>query len=407
MMLVNHKYTRQQWLVLLGACLFQCAMIGVLVNCSGVLFSQIRTELGYSMSKISAYNTIKGLCGAVGATFITALFFRSDKRKFLFINQILLLTSFVMLVVNISNTVWYASACLCGLCTCISSVAVPSLLNQWFPKNAGAVTGTAMAFSGLGGAICNPLCAQLIARFGWRISILVLGAVMLLLSVPGIILMFHSDPPANEPEVNSKKSSSKGAMDRDTISTFFLVCVLLLTGSVGVQFAMNISIYSQSIGYPLAVGATLATMVMFGNVAGKFLYGFLCDILGAWKATTYILICIALAAVCFIVAQKSLWILYIAALLFGFSYSISMIGLSRCGVAAYGNQQYKKYIGLHTCVNSIVMAAASMSFGVLFDITNSIVPMLSTILAVACMSCVAALVLSRKNKNGTKEVTCQ
>ena len=52
------KISVKQWRVLIGACLFQCAMVGVLINCSGVLFAQIRGEFGFTMSRVSLYNTI-------------------------------------------------------------------------------------------------------------------------------------------------------------------------------------------------------------------------------------------------------------------------------------------------------------------------------------------------------------
>ena len=66
-------------LVLIGACLFQCAMIGVLINCTGVLFAQIRHEFGFTMSKVSVYNTLKSVTSALAAASVTAFFFKSNK----------------------------------------------------------------------------------------------------------------------------------------------------------------------------------------------------------------------------------------------------------------------------------------------------------------------------------------
>lgn len=390
------KLTRQQWLVLLGACLFQCGMIGVLVNCSGVLFTQIRMELGLNMAKISVYNTVKGISGALVAASVTAIFFKSDKRKFLLINQLLLLGSFILLIFDTNDIIWYLSAFLCGFGTCISSVAAPSVLNQWIPENAGSATGIAMAFSGLGGAVCNPLCAKLITLFGWRVTILVLGSLMLLLTVPGIHLMFRLEPETKSAAASAKKNTETKKLSSGAVVSFVLLSVVLLAGNVGVQFAMNISIYAQSIGYTLAAGASLTTMVMIGNVSGKFLYGYFCDALGAWKATMIIVLTIGSAAGSFLLAQASLPLLHIAALLFGVSYALSMIGLSRCGVAAYGSEGYRSFIGFHSCVNSIVAAACSMLFGMMFDYTQSINPILYVVGIVAIISLCAAMVLSRK-----------
>lgn len=391
------KLTRQQWLVLLGACLFQCGMVGVLVNCSGVLFSQIRAELGLSMSKISAYNTIKGIGGALLAAAVTDIFFKSNKQKFLIINQSLLLGSYMLLIFDTNDIVWYISAFLCGLSSCITTVAVPSVLNQRIPEYAGSATGIATAFSGLGGAVCNPLCAKLITMFGWRVTILILGALMMLLTVPGAYLMFHLEPEEKHTTVLGKKRTETGKLSASTLGSFILLSVVLLTGSVGVQFATDVSIYAQSIGYTLAASASLATMVMIGNVSGKFLYGYLCDALGVWKASMIIILAIGAAAGSFLLAQASLPLLHIAALLFGVSYAVPMVGLSRCGVAAYGPEEYHKFIGFHSCIHSIATAACSMLFGVMFDNTQCIDPILYVVATVAMISLGATMALSRKN----------
>ncbi len=68
-------FSKQQIWVLLGAALFQCALIGVLVNSASVLLAQIQGELGLPMTQISAYHTIKSVVGAVGGAFFAAVFF--------------------------------------------------------------------------------------------------------------------------------------------------------------------------------------------------------------------------------------------------------------------------------------------------------------------------------------------
>lgn len=288
---------------------------------------------------------------------------------------------------------------LCGISTCISFIAVPYILNQWFALNAGAATGVAMAFSGLGGAVCNPICAALISQLGWRAAILILGAVLLLLSVPGILLMFRWQSPQLAPQ---QKTAYQHGPVKGRMLTFVLVSLVFLSGSVGVQFAMNISIYAQSIGYALTTGATLTTMVMFGNVSGKFLYGFLCDRIGTWRATAGVTMGIFAAAMAFWLGQQHLLVLHLAALLFGFAYSISMVGISRCGIAAYGLQEFQKYIGLHTSVNNLVMAVASMFFGILFDYTHNMDVLLWITGAVCVVSLLAVWILTAEKENREK-----
>lgn len=387
------KFSAQQIAVLIGACLYQCAMIGILLNCSGVLFAQIRQELGFTMSKVSVYNTMKSVTTALAAASVTALYFKSRKPIFLLLNQLLTISGFLLLTVGAEGPLWYASAVICGLSGCVGSVAIPMLLTLWFPDNSGTATGIAMSFSGIGGAICNPLCARLINSMGWRSAIYVLSAVTLTLTIPGLLLMFQR--PVTEGNVPEKKriESSSGHMK---VGTVVLVAVALIGGSLGVTFAVNISMFAQSIGYSLAVGASMTTMIMIGNVCSKFLYGLFCDKVGVWKATVGALAVAMAALLCYLFASGQTVALFAASLLYGCVYALSVVGISRCCIAAYGQQESKRYLGVHTCINSVVMAGASLLVGVLVDGFGSFTPVLLTVFGCMLCSMAACLILNKR-----------
>ena len=390
---MTKKFSSQQWTVLIGACLFQCAMIGLLVNCSGVLFAQIRVELGMSMTKISAFNTIKGVTGMIAAATITDLFFKMNKAWFLLINQLLMIGSFVVLILGADSWIWYFASVINGLSMCISTVAVPYILTQWFPRNAGFATGVAMAFSGIGGAIFSPLCAELIARFGWEVTILIYGAITLMLTIPGLLLMFRKRPETAREQAS--KPASDSASGKKQTGTFLLLSVALLAGGMGVQFAINVSMYAQSIGYMLSVGAYMTTMIMVGNLVSKFLYGWLCDMLGVWRATALMLVLAAGATLCFILVQSQLFILLAASLVFGCVYALSMVGISRCCAVAYDAGNYQKYLGLHVAVNSGTTAAFALLSGMIYDVAQSFIPVLLIILGTFALSLLSVMRLSK------------
>lgn len=401
---MKNKYSREQWMVLIGACLFQCAMLGVLINCTGVIFAQIRQELGFSMSKISVYNTLKNVTTALSAATVTTFFFRSNKARFLLVNQFAIILSFLMITLRAEGLLWYASAVVCGVASCVGSVAVPMLLTRWFPQNAGTATGIAMAFSGIGGAVCNPLCAKLIDLAGWRWAIVILGAVMLAMTIPGLLLMFRREAADSAGSTSRAVPRAEAGSRQYGIGTVILVCVILAGGAIGVTFAVNISMFAQSIGYSLSVGASLTTMIMMGNVGGKFLYGFLCDKLGAWKATMLMFAVTAAALLCFLFAQDKIAVLFGASLLYGSVYALSVVSVTRCCVSAYGEQDSKQYLGIHTCVNSAVMAGVSLLVGVLFDYAQSFTPVLIlTLCSAACSFSAAAVMLVRSQKRTAQE----
>ena len=92
------------------------------------------------MSRVSLYNTIKSVATALAAASMTAWYFRSRKALFLFLNQLITIGSFLLLILGANGPLWYVSAALCGISCCIMNVAVPMTLDQWFPENAGTAT---------------------------------------------------------------------------------------------------------------------------------------------------------------------------------------------------------------------------------------------------------------------------
>ena len=182
------------------------------------------------------------------------------------------------------------------------------------------------------------------------------------------------------------------------MGTIVLVALVLIGGSLGVTFAINISMFAQSIGYALSVGASMTTMIMIGNVGSKFLYGMFCDKVGAWKATMGALAVAMAALLCYLFASSQVVVLFAASLLYGCVYALSVVGISRCCIAAYGQQDSKRYLGVHTCINSVVMAGASLLVGVLVDGFGSFTPVLLTVLATMVCSFGACVALQRKQR---------
>ena len=398
---MGEKFTKQQWMVFIGACLFQCALIGVLVNSTGVLLAQIRTEFGFALTRVSAFNTVKSVVCALGGVALTSLFFKSKKWVFMLCNILLTILSYCLLVFGAENQfIWYTAAVLNGFNACTVTVMVPYILNQWFPGNAGMVTGFAVAFSGLGGIVFNPITASLIGHFGWRWTILILSVVTVILGVAAIFLLFHNA--AQENSTKREQPDTAGPLDISTeavpLKRIILCALSLGAGCFVMQFSQYITIFAQSVGYTLQVGAALTSLVMIGNVGGKLLFGFICDKVGAYKAMVFAMAAIALGSLLYAVFNQFLPVLYIASILYGMVYSLVMISPSRCCIQTYGAEGVKKYMGIHTSVNGIIQTVSSMSVGILYDTTGGFEAELVIGLVLLGISSAAALLLYSMGK---------
>lgn len=384
-------YTKNQLLVLLGAALYQCAFLGILINSGSVLLGQIRDDLGFSLTRISVYHTLKNITGAVGSAAIITLFFRCSKPLFMSVNILFVVGSYSLLVIGADTVLWYFAAIMLGVSYCTASIYVPTILAPWFPSGIGTATGFAMAFSGIGGVVFNPFASYLLAQFGWKCTIGILCAITVILSCVGLYLIFCSSAPnvtkgkSPEPPVEKTCTASFGGMHKH----FPLCCVAFLGGSLVLQFMQYISPYAQSIGYSLQTGASMSATLMAGNVIGKIFFGVCCDLIGVWKTMIATLSSIILASVCLIVFTKVLPILFIASFLYGLVAALATISVARCCTAVYGITYIGKYMGLHTSVSCMTGAVFSMVIGLFYDSWGSYVPFLCISILVSIISIAA------------------
>ena len=66
------------WLILIAAICIQGGIIGVMVNCTGVIFSAIIEDLGFRSGDLSIYYTIRAFLQAAACGITTKLFLNKN-----------------------------------------------------------------------------------------------------------------------------------------------------------------------------------------------------------------------------------------------------------------------------------------------------------------------------------------
>jgi len=389
------KMSKQQLLVLIGTCMFQLALTGILYNTLGVIMTEVRADLQIPVSRVSSFNTLRSLMAAICSPLLAKIFFRYNRKRFLLFMAFEIVAGYFLISVAPTTWVWYLAAVLFCPASVLGILIIPYLLMPWFPDRSGMAIGLAAAFSGVGGVIFNPCAALIISAVGWRNAVLVFCAITLLLAVPSVLLIFRYPEPlsARPKQEQADKKKAKGNIF-DVLPRFLLVCVALLAGGICSQFVNYISMYATSVGYSLVIAATLTSAAMVGNIGGKLLFGILHDTIGVWKTMCIMLLCVTASAVGFLFFSETLPILYVSGVLFGFIFALSSIGMSKTCVAAYGQEGSKLFSGYHTGIGTLLSAGSSLAVGVFYNRFQSFAPMFYAAVVGTLISVAAVLALS-------------
>ena len=390
---------KDQLLVVIGASLFQLALVGMLINTSGSIFSVVRADLGFSMTRISAFHMIRYLVGAVSAAALTRLFFRYSMPKVLYVSVFLVCAGFLLVVIGPETVLWFIAPVLLLPTGSLAFFAIPYLVKPWFPDRYGTMSGIAMASSGIGGILYNPLLTWMMERMGWRPAVLITCLATLILGSLGVWLVFRKPAPAAPlPEVKKKEEKAVPGRQPFPLVRFVILTLVLFGMTVCMNFINYLSLYAVSHDYTLMQGAVVLSFSMAGNVLGKLVCGALSDLVGAWWATAICTIGVALGMCLLVLGIGFYPVLLAGALLLGITHGLISMTLARCSIASYGAVRSEDFVGLHSGINCAVAAAAVFAIGWFFDAGGQFDPMMWFGAAAAVLSALLAVLMALSKK---------
>ena len=205
--------------------------------------------------------------------------------------------------------------------------------------------------------------------------------------------MFRKPVPENKPAA-AKTAQTTGGFEKST-SVFILIMIIVAGARLPSLFSSYLSMFAMGNGFSAAYAATLSSVIMFGNVTSKFLYGMLIDKAGAPKATMVLQACVITGAVLFMLVPQSAVGMFIGTLSYGMMAALSNMGINRLTMAAFGYEGARKYQGMLLSMSNAVVAVSSPMVGVMYDMSGSFNSFFILIIAVQAVCFVAAFALSK------------
>ena len=403
-------------LIIISCCGMVAASIGLYVNAYGIFFSPMSEALGVRRGDISLHATLCGL--STGLVGIPVIHWIQSHRLRPVILAGVVLAAVSTLLTAFTTHVWQLNLLGilrgAGLC-CFHLAIVTTVVGNWFEAKRGTITGFIASFSGIAGAVFNPIFNALILRIGYKSALIIMSIVTVLLTLPAI-LFIELNPMQKGMVPYGHGSDEAGAMKKgDPVTSgdepgivplryfsglFLMICVIVFFSNFSIGFASHLPGVAESAGNSSSFGALLVSVVMIANISFKFVIGFLADKLGAVRASQ-LMLAVELAGVILmfyvIGSATSGAALMAAGFLFGSAYSYGAVGASLVTRRIYGGKQYGSAYAVTAMVGNISNALAIAVIGYAYDFLHSYRPM-TVILVVMVASSIVLLTLGERKR---------
>jgi MFS family permease len=265
-----------------------------------------------------------------------------------------------------------AQGLLIGIGTASTFGPLISELSHWFLRRRALAITAAASGNYLAGAVWPPLIQMAMSSEGWRTTYIGIGIICLVTMVP-LALLMRGTAPAPEIAPASPAGKRRQQLSVD-ISPRALTLILAIAGfACCMAMAMpqvHIVAYCADLGYGVARGAEMLSLMLLGGVASRLLSGFVADYIGGVKVLLIgsVLQCLALL---FYIPFDGLASLYIVSLFFGLAQG-GIVPAYAIVVREYlPAKEAGERVGIVIMSTVLGMAVGGWASGLIFDLTGS------------------------------------
>lgn len=374
------------WVVVTATFIIGLAMFGTR-NSFGVFFKSLESEFDLNRAATSGIFSVYMVLGAAFAVLGGWALDRYGARTTILLMG--LFTGSSLLLTSQASAVWqlFASySLLLALGTGAGYTMLMAIVSRWFDKKRGLALGISGSGGGLGILVMTPFIAYLIADFGWRMAYIVTG-VIAGLAIISLSLLLRNAPEEmgllpDGAKSNARKIEAQGK-DHDTQPTGFSTLQALRTRSFWFLWLtwlfQSTSIYlitthivphTTDMGISTIKAAIVLSLIGGASIPGRLLAGSTSDAIGR-KTAAVISSLLGAGALIWLIWAQDLWMFYLFAALFGFSWG----GLSTMVTVLIGDVFGLRNIGVIMGWQGMAWflgaAAGPAIGGVIFDATKS------------------------------------
>jgi sugar phosphate permease len=292
------------------------------------------------------------------------------------------------------------------------------LLSRWFDRTRGKAMGVAYLGIGIGGALVPILAAWLTIHVGWRLSLQLLGVLVILIALP--LAYFVKEAPGPKPKAQSPTSDARRPKPDAQSPTpdaqrpkplpsvaailrtpaFYLLavgsmCSIAAVGGTNQHLKLFLSLDR---GYSQGDAARIISLVLACSIAGRLLMGWLADRMPKKFVMLGIYALVAVSIPLLLVGGASRTSLYLFAVTFGIALGGEYMIIPLMAGELFGVSVLGRVLGIVLTADGVAEATAPMLVGYLRDTNGTYNAGFLTLIGAALAGAAAiALLPSRRS----------
>lgn len=345
--------------ILIGCVLIMASTMGIVLSVTSIFYPVVSAHLGVSRSSFALTGTITALTSMVAALFWGGFYAKNAIQKPMLLG--IAATSLCYFGLSTARTLlhFYLIAGVIGvLFSSISIIPVSIIMTRHFTRNTGSTLSLALAGSGLGPMLLNPIVNNLIHTHGWRSGYFLLSMVTLTVALPCAWLVTHlvRDEIQGAPIASVEAEQPK--TDRTPFPIWFwaFLAAAFLSGLTGAGTLANLPIYMNDLHFSVSKISAATSAYAGSMLIGKFVLGNLYDRAGT-KTGTFIAGLMMTLCCFFMIFIRSLPFLVLMLLTIGIGVAMGTVSITWMTNYFFGKQDYSKYFGRVQFANSLGSAA--------------------------------------------------
>ncbi len=377
--------------VIVGVAVFMAFVMSGSGNGFGIFVVPMEEEFGWNRSIISLAFFFSTLGSGLCQPFLGHLYDRFGGRKIILISLAIMgvCTILLSLTFNIVFLILMYGVVMAIVRNGGSITATSWVVTRWFRRKRATALALSMAGSSLGALILVPAAAYFLDVTSWRVTWVVLGAMILMLALPVVFFFLKDDPrdmgllPDGDPEppadVNRASSAQtvRGPLETERWSDSFRSRPLwqfsgaywgcgFITGMLSMHFIP----YAEGEGFSRSMAATAFGVLSGLNVVGLLVTGLLSDKFGRKNVLASVYAMRVLGYAVLLLAPGP-WGLWGFVLLLGFSWYSSAPLTASLTADIYGLKNLGVLNGITFMAHQLGGALGVILAGVMYDLTGS------------------------------------